>query len=167
MQKIREKHNKDPIVSDLYSLDQLKISLDDLLVECVTKIGYKENFAAVDFFNLIGILSTILAGIVLYLSLNFKWGTIKAYIAYCVIVYFIINAVSTIITYFQGGKIKFDGLEIITRIDKTPVYVVLIYKKGKIVPIKYSKSVFDLFYEDGTLDHNLFIDNIESLFKEE
>lgn len=167
MEKLKEKYKKSPIIADIYSLDQLKIALDDLLVECVSSLGFRERNLYTDIQNTIGIISTMLAVVVTWLSECHKFQSIKTYMAWLVFVYFGINGVSCLYSYFKGGKIKFDGFEMITRIDKTPVYVVLVYRKGKPVPVKYCKSVLDLFDENGRLDHALFIDDIKALFSQE
>jgi hypothetical protein len=57
-------------------------------------------------------------------------------------------------------------MEVTTRIDKTPVYVVLLYKAEKVIPLKYYKSILDLFDEEGKLDHNLFIKGVVAAFNE-
>lgn len=167
MEKLREKYKKFPVVADIHSLDQLKIALDDLLVECVSSLGFKESNLYTDIQNSIGIISTILAVIVTWMSECHRFQNIKFYMVWLVLGYFTINGLSYLYFHFEGGKIKFNGLEIITRIDKTPIYVVLVYKKGKPVPVKYYKSVLDLFDENGRLDHALFIDDIEALFNQE
>jgi hypothetical protein len=56
-------------------------------------------------------------------------------------------------------------MEVTTRIDKTPVYVVLLYKAEKEIPLKYYKSILDLF-DEGKLDHNLFIKGVVAAFNE-
>lgn len=167
MERLQEKYKRSPIVADIYSLDQLKITLDDLLVECVSALGFKERNMYMDIQNSIGIVSTIMAVAVTWMSECYRFQDIKLYMVWLVLGYFGINGLSCLYSHLNGGKIRFDGLEIVTRIDKTPIYVVLIYKRSKPVPAKYRKSVLDLFDESGKLDHVLFISDIKTLFNDE
>jgi thermostable 8-oxoguanine DNA glycosylase len=68
LEKLSIKYDNQPIYTDVYSLEKAKITLDDLLVECITGLGYKESTFFVDFQNGIGIISTILAIVVACLS---------------------------------------------------------------------------------------------------
>lgn len=173
MEKFRNKYDKpkNPPKTDLYTINQVKISLDDFLVEYLTALGFKECNFYVDFSNTIGIFSTIFAGLTCYLSMYYQWEHIKKYITYSVIAYFCINSILFIYCCFKSGKIRFSGLEIATKIqftdDKNPVYTAMIYKRNKVVPLKYTRTIFDLFYDNGIMDYKILIEDFDKLFKEQ
>ena len=166
IRELTKKYTKTPIRVDLYSLEKLKIALDDLFVEYCKAKGYHEKPYLVDFQNAIGVVSTILAGVVALLSVYFRWEAICTPVVICVAIYYAINTASYALTYVYGGKIVFREFEAVTRIEKTPVYVSLIFWKGKMAPVKYYKSALDLFDETGKLDHVQFLNDMEKLFNE-
>lgn len=166
LEKLIKKFENAPIRVDLYTLEQLKIALDDLLILYCKERGFKEKHHLTDFLNIIGVISTILASIVLYLSLYSTFEASKKLLVICLSIYVILSILSFIVYCFFGGCIQFLEFDVVTRIDKTPVYVSLLYWKGKVVPVKYYKSVLELFDETGKLDHVLFLNDLENLFKE-
>lgn len=166
IQKLTEKYIKAPIKADIFSLEQMKITLDDFLIEYATACGLTQKHTLTDFQNTIGIISTIQAAIVVFLGYFYKFDDTKKILAIILAIYFGINIFSFIISYFFGGKISFKEFEAVTKIDKTPVYVIILHWKGKGVPVKYHKSVLDLFDEAGRLDHIEFLKDLKTLFNE-
>ncbi|KAM0680989.1 hypothetical protein GINT2_000772 [Glugoides intestinalis] len=166
LEKLIKKIDSAPIQADLYTLEQLKIALDDLLVFYCKERGFKEKHRLNDFLNVIGLISTVLASIVLYLSLYSTFEASKKVLFICLVIYVFLSLLSFIVYCFCGGRIQFQEFDIVTRADKTPVYVSLLYWKGKVVPVKYYKSILELFDETGKLDHVLFLNDLEKLFKE-
>ncbi len=166
LEKLIKKFENEPIKADLYTLEQLKIALDDALIFYCKERGFKEKHHLTDFLNVIGLVSTALATTVLYLSLYSTFEASKKLLFICLLIYVILSILSFLVYCFCGGRIQFQEFDIVTRIDKTPVYVSLLYWKGKVVPVKYYKSVLELFDETGKLDHVLFLNDLEKLFKE-
>lgn len=164
--KLTMKYTKSPIKTDIYSLEKIKLTLDDLLVEYSKERGFREKYELVDISNAIGIVSIVLALAVFFLGMAYRFDEVKWIIAILVYSYFVINGIGMAISYFLGGRISFDKFEMRTRIDKTPVYVVLLYWRGRITPIKYNKDIFELFNEKGELDHSTFLKDLEYLFNE-
>ncbi|ELA42584.1 uncharacterized protein VICG_00336 [Vittaforma corneae ATCC 50505] len=164
--KITKKYIKTPITADIYTLEQIKITLDDFLVEYCRERGFQEKYHLTDFQNVIGIISTIQASIVVVLSLFCKFEDVRRMLFMCIISYFAVNIFCYIVSYFFGGKLSFYEFSVITRIDRMPVYVVLLYWKDRMVPVKYYKNVSELFDETGVLDHIEFLKDLEELFKE-
>ena len=165
MEQILTKYNKKPIIVDLYTIQNLKASLDDLLSEFCNNNGYKENYFMTDIQNAVGVVSIFLTLIVLAFSYCCKFDDIKDNMAICLYIYFAINILCGILMYFKEGKLVFDKIDIETSIDKTKIYNITIYSKEKNVLYKYNKSIFDLFYETGKLDHELFLKDMTKLFK--
>lgn len=165
-EKLKSKYNKNKIKKDIYTLDQLKIALDDLLIEYAEGKGYRENHITTDVGNTIGIISTILASIVTFVSIYYKFEDIKNIVFVCTTAYFGFNTFFFLFLQLFGGKIAFKEFDAITKIDTTPVYVILLYWKNRNIPVKYHRDVTELFYEDGEFDHTLFLNDLESLFKE-
>ncbi len=165
-EKLISKYTKTPSITDIHVLEQLKITLDDFLSEYSREKGYKEKHTLTDFKNTVGIISTIQAVIVLIASLYFKFENAKRVLAMAIFSYFAVNIFCIIVSYFFGGKISFIEFEAITRIDSIPTYVILLFWKGRGVPVKYSRSVLELFDETGRLDHVEFLNDLNELFNE-
>lgn len=165
MEQILVKYNKTPIKTDLYTLSNLKTTLDNLLSEFCNKQGYKQNYFVTDIQNLVGIASIILTVAVLAFSYFFKFAEIKYYMSICLYIYFFINIFCAVFVYFKGGKLVFDKIDIETSIDSTKTYNVKVYSKDKKMLKKYNKSIFDLFFDTGALDHELYLKDMADLFK--
>lgn len=164
MEKITLKYNKKPIVGDLYTLANLKILLDDLLNEYLTSRGRRRSYVYVDIKNAIGIVSMGLAAAVVFLSVYCRFQDVKFAMSCCLALYFVLYAISLVAAYLEGNKFYYDSFNIVTRADDVPVYVVLVYVHGQPVPLKYTKSILDLFDERGHMDHELFLRDLEDLF---
>lgn len=166
VEKLTRKYTKAPIKTDIYSLEKVKVTIDDFFIEYCKERGFREKYHLTDFQNVVGIISTIQAGIALFLSMYCQFENVKSLLAAVVYSYFAINIFSLVVSYFAGGKITFYEFEARTRIDKTPVYVALLYWKGRVVPVKHHKAVFDLFDDEGIFNHTEFLKDLEILFKE-
>lgn len=166
IQKLRNKYNKEPIKADVYTLSKLKIALDDLLVECANVLDYKQNNLYVDVQNIIGIISTLIACGTVYLSMYFKFDTVKFYLKILCSLYFIINFTSYIIYYLFGKLLRFKDFSFKTKVSKNEIYEIIMKNNNSEIKGKYVKSIYDLFNEEGEMDHNLFIDGIYELLSE-
>ena len=165
MESLKIKYSKNPITADIYTKKQLKIALDDLLFEYCKVMGFKENHFTTDLKNVVGIISTILSLIVCYLGYHYSFQEMKFVMGICVTIFFSIQFLCFLFCYFRGERIKLEKYEISTKIDKTNTYNILVFPKGEKTPIKYNKSIFDLFYENCKMDHELFLKDLENLFK--
>lgn len=166
MESLKTKYNKNPRTADIYSLSQLKIALDDVLVEYAQTLGHKESHTMTDIQNTVGIISIGLTLAVISMSYFCKSDEVRPAMAICIYIYFALNIICFLISSLRGGKIVFEKFEIATAADQTPAYKVLINSKGKSVSKKYNKCVFDLFDDTGKMDHNLFLKDMEDLFKD-
>lgn len=160
------KYNKKPIVGDLYTLSNLRVLLDDVLNEYLTRAGYKRLYVYQDIQNAIGIVSTVLGAAVTFLSMRYNFQAVKGQMSVYLAVYFVINAVSMLVKYREGRMYYYESFTISTRADDVPAYILLVYMEGKLVPLKYNKSMLDLFDETGKMDHDLFLNDVERLFIE-
>lgn len=163
MDALAMKYDKSPIFGDIYNLNNLKSLLNDLLNEYLVKNGYKRNYWYLDLRNTIGIISLLIACVVVGLSYLYKFNEAKEYLGLCIVIYYTLYLLNLIVVYFDSGKFYYKDFYIVTRADTTPVYVILIYKKNEFVPKKYTKSILELFYENGRLDHELFLKDIDKL----
>lgn len=167
MQTLIEKYAKRPVIGDIYTLGNLKTTLDDVLNEYLVSKGHKRSNVYIDAKNAIGILSILISIAVFALNSMYDFAEIKQLLIICILMYFAAFAANSIIKYFEAGMFYYDSFNVATRADNVPVYVVLIYKKGCLVPIKYKKSILDLFDENGRLDHVLFLKDLEMLLKDD
>lgn len=165
MNILLEKYAKKPIFGDIYNLSNLKSLLNDFINEYLTSKGMKQNYMYIDMRNTIGIASAVLGGIVVYISMYYKFEKIKTKLFLCILVYAILYLVNWVIKYFENEKFYYKDFCIKTRVDNTPVYVILVYKKNNPVPSKHSRSILDLFYENGCMNHKLFLKDLEKLFE--
>lgn len=164
IEKIRMKYNKTPIKADIYNPVQLKLTLDDLVVELVSSMGYKPNNFYVDAQNIIGIISTIITAIVAYLSVYYKFDEISKYLTVLIPAYFLLSGISYLNYFAFGGLLRFNDLSLRSKLSKSVIYEVLVVKKD--TSNKYFKSILDLYHDTGILDHNLFIDGIIEFINE-
>lgn len=143
---------------DIYNLRNLKVVLDDALYDFITKtLSLKIKTAYTDFELFVGTISTILSIIVVYMSCNYDFCDYKLYLIICLTIYFILNGIITICNYFRSTTFAFDGMKVCTEIcPPYPVYTILVYRNGKLIPEKFSKSVYDLFDCEGILSTDCF-----------
>lgn len=165
-EKLAAKYNKNKVKTDIHTLNQIKITLDDFLIEYAEVKGYQENHTMTDIGNVVGIISTIFGATTTFLSVYYKFQDVKKILLFCTAGYFILNMLWFLGLKLFGGKIAFKEFDAITKIDNTPVYVILLYWKNRNVPVKYHKDVTELFYEDGEFNHMVFLNDLERLFKE-
>lgn len=161
-EKLLQKYSKIPVKTDIYSLKAVKITLNDVLTECMSCLGFKTKFLYVDLQNFIGILSLILSGFTVYYSVYYKFQEVQKYIANCVFAYFFLSGISYILAYFYSKKLLFEDLEIKTEIKDRSSYIAVFHLKNKKV-VKYYKEINDLFDERGILNHVQFFNDISKL----
>lgn len=164
MEELVRKYSKRPIKGDIYTLTNLKALLDDLLNEYLSGEGFRRKYFYTDVKNGIGLLSAVLALVVTGLSVYCEFQRVKPYIGLCIGAYFLLYVLNYLVSYREGGRFYYDGFEIVTRADAVPVYVLLVYRRDRPVPQKYTRSVLDLFDAEGRLDHEYFLGDIKPLF---
>lgn len=164
---IVKKHNKRPIVADIYTLGNMKILLDDLLNEYLGACGYRRDHTFPDARNAIGLISIALAMAVTYMSLNCKFDDVMVTISGCVLLYFVLNIAIFIVGYFEECKYRYGGFYLVTRVDMAPSYTIEYHLPAGSVLRKYTKSLYDLFDDTGKMGHALFVDDMEVFFNKE
>ncbi|KAI5168403.1 signal peptidase complex subunit 2 [Pancytospora epiphaga] len=163
---LTKKHDSKPIMADIYTLGNMKIILDDLLNEYLISRGFKRNYAFPDFRTTIGLISTVLAIIVTYLSLYYKFDDVSSSITFCIFLYFVLNAFVSVIGYFEEHKIRYGTFYLVTKANIAPSYTIEYFTAGSAIK-KYTKSLYDLFDSSGRMDHVLFINDMEDFFNKE
>ncbi|KAL6121675.1 hypothetical protein NUSPORA_01374 [Nucleospora cyclopteri] len=159
---------RENVTADLYTISEVKVVLDEFLCKFLRNNGCKQFFLMENIRLAIGVVSSLLGVIICYLSMNFTYDIVCKYVTLSVIIYYIINGLTYLLEknkyYFliqnNDSSLKFD---IVTEIDEKPDYTILVYVES--IPIKYSKSIYELFYDDGYLDTKLFKNDLEKTFK--
>ncbi|KAF9764427.1 Signal peptidase complex subunit 2 [Nosema granulosis] len=167
MEKLIEKYSKKPIKAEVYSLSNLKITLDDLLLEYLTKVkNYKQKTFLVDLKILMGVISTIVACAIAYLSVNYEFQEYKNMLILGLSVYFGVNTIVWVVEKTQKATFKFEDISVFTDIQApSPIYTIMVYEGDKLIPEKYTKSVFDLYTEEGRMLHEKVLNDFKKLFK--
>lgn len=167
IEKIKQKYSKRPIKGEIYNLANLKILLDDLLLEYLTKVKkYKQKTFLVDLKIFVGIISTVVACVIAYLSVYKEFSEYRNMLIIGLSIYFTINMMVWVVEKMQKATFKFENISVETNVNPpSPVYTVMVYEKEKLIPEKYTKSVFDLFTEEGRLLHEEVLSDFERLFK--
>ncbi|KAG5859557.1 microsomal signal peptidase 25 kDa subunit [Encephalitozoon hellem] len=167
MDNLKARYNKSPLRGDIYSLSELKIILDDVVRDFMEKVkNSKQSKASTDIKIVIGLISTAIALVVAYLSTTSEFEHHRNIIALLTLFYFIINLLGEIYFRYVGSSMVFEDRVVSTNISAPdPTYVLLVYNKNKLIPSKYTKSVFDLFDSNGRLVHEEFLDDLQGLFE--
>lgn len=168
LDKIRQKYDKRPIKADVNVLPQLKTAMDDVILEYLTKVrNLVQSTLLTDLQIVVGVISTILACAVAYSSVTYEFKDYRTLLAISLCVYCVLNAIMYLITKIWSYTFKFGDMAVYTSINPpSDIYSILIHTKGRLIPQKYSRSVFDLFDSEGTFLHNVFLDDIDALFDE-
>lgn len=167
MDNLRKKYSKQPIKGDIYNLQNLKVLLDDLMQEYFTKgLSLSQCNLGTDIKIVIGLISTVIAVSVTYLSVYTDFNDHKFYLMLLCSAYFVLNAVGEMYAKLRGNVFKFNNAKVYTSINApNPIYTILVYSDKNPIPKKYSKSVCDLFDEDGRLQHTNFLDDLDNVVK--
>lgn len=168
MDKLKSKYNRNALRADIYNMNELKLVLDDVVQEFLADVKEsKQSKTSIDIKISIGLISTAIACVVLYVSMNSDFEANKSMLTALTASYFVINFLMEVYFWFVGGtSFVFSDKTVYTRISPPdPTYVVIVYNKNKLIPSKYTKSVFDLFDSDGKLVHEEFLDDLERLFE--
>lgn len=172
MDKIITRYNKKPIQSNIYVLQGLKLSLNDLLVEYLKhERGFKQKQLFTDMRIVVGLFSVACAIITCYISMYKDFSDYKNELVVLLGIYFSLNFLLEIWTMlffrnviFEGtnkdGSVRIDGFN--RAVDTN--YKLIIYRNGKVVPGTFSKSVYELYDESGVLDHETFLKEIAPIF---
>lgn len=164
MDDLLRKYNKRPIIGDIYNIRNLKNITDNFICEYLKARGFKMNCLYIDIQNVFGLLSVCVAGATAYISTFYEFHTMKWLLKYLVPIYFSLSFASFFVSYKVGKKVIFNKFYLTTRIDSVQTYILLIYFNHRVVPGKYSKSVYELFDENGRFDHELLFKELASLF---
>ncbi|EEQ81647.1 hypothetical protein NCER_101840 [Vairimorpha ceranae BRL01] len=184
--KLKLKYSKKPVKGDIYNLRHLKVLIDEILVDFLVKdLNYKLNNTYTDFQISVGLLSTVLAALLTYFSMNFEFKDYKVFMIWCLCIYSVLNGIVYIFDTLRGTTYYFTkviknnvqedkndketekvvSIRVCTEIlPPNPIYTLLVYKDNKLIPEKWSKSVFELFKEDGTLNASQFLDDVTLFF---
>lgn len=166
LDKLKLKYSRKPLKGEKYNLRNLKAVLDEILLDYMIRVlNLKMNNLYTDFQITVGVLSTILSCIVVYMSMNYEFVEYKMYLVFCLSVYFILNGIVYLCDMLRSTTYKFSDMDVCT--DVTPpnhIYTVLVYKNKKLIPEKWSKSVFDLFDSNGVLRSSEVLDELDVFF---
>ncbi|ELQ74856.1 putative Signal peptidase complex subunit 2 protein, partial [Trachipleistophora hominis] len=172
MDAIITRYNKAPIHCNIYSLVNLKVACNDLLIEYLTKEkGYRQKHTYTDMKIVVGLISVVCAALTCYMSMNYSFEDYRKALVVVLAVYFSFNFVLEISlrlfarnTVFEGynkeGSIRIDGFNRAVDTD----YKLIIYKNGKAIPGNFCKSVYELYDESGVLDHEAFLREVAQVF---
>lgn len=168
MDRLKAKYNKNPLKTDVYKLSGLKLVLDDLVQEFLAHVKKsRQSKTSTDVKIAVGLVSSAIAVAVGLISVRLDFATHKQLLTALIGAYFVLNILAEIYFWHAGTSFVFSDRVVSTKINSPdPAYNVLVYNRGKLIPRKYTKSVFDLFDSDGTLIHEEFIDDLERLFEE-
>ncbi|KAF7683521.1 Signal peptidase complex subunit 2 [Astathelohania contejeani] len=167
MEKIIKKYDKKPIKTNTYILSNLKVTLDDFVIQFMTKeLRCTENFLFTDFRIAVGIVSTILASILAYLSITYDFNEYKTICAIFLLIYFVSNIIVEAISNIFRRNVIYVGKKEDKRISvksilKGPntIYTLLVDSNGSVS--KYTKDIRDLFDEEGMFLHNIFFNELK------
>ncbi|KAG0438148.1 hypothetical protein DMUE_3268 [Dictyocoela muelleri] len=168
MDKLEEKLSKTPIKANNEELKNLKIALNDMLIQFLKINNCKEYCRDKDIKIIIGLTSAILASTTTYISMNYDFEKIKMPLLIMIIFYFVINGGLEIYerfmaNYMYSGFYKNKKLIIYSNLHDNDFNYKLVIRYGNDNK-EYSKSVYSLFYEDGVLDHEMFLKDLDSVF---
>lgn len=175
MEKLFRKYKRTPVNSNINCLKSLKTTLDDVLsLYLRTEQEYKQNHFIVDLRIAIGVISTLAAAYLTYLSVYVDFKDYKNKAIALLGIYFALNGLlELVMKCTQKGKVFYGKNErgtisVYTSV-KTPDtnYVVLVYKDKSVIPTKYNRNICELFDEEGVLQHEVFLNDIDAFFKEE
>ncbi|ADM11107.2 Microsomal signal peptidase subunit SPC25-like protein [Encephalitozoon intestinalis ATCC 50506] len=167
MDNLKAKYNKNPLRGDIYNLSELKIILDDVIRDFMENVGNsKQSKVSTDIKIAIGLISTVIASAVAYFSLTSEFEYHKQVITILTLIYFVINILGEIYFRWTGSSMVFKDRVVSTSVSAPdPTYVIMVYNKNKLIPSKYTKSMFDLFDSNGRLIHEEFLDDLQGLLK--
>lgn len=165
MEKLIIKYEKNPLKVNLRKLINLRVSLNDLLYEYLNNKNCVQNFRSTDIRIIVGFISSILASITTYISLFYEFQDIKKLQIFLLSFYFCINGLYELYSKFVAnytyyGNMNGKSLIIYSYIDD--YYRLEVVYNGKYK--KYKALIYDLFYENGILDHSKFLGDLNDLF---
>lgn len=174
MEKLIKKYDRTPIKTDLSTLQSIKICIDDTLLQYLrVHHQYKQNNLLTDFKIVIGVISTVIAGFVTYLSVSKEFVDYKSLVTYLLLLYFGLNGFLEVINRFVNkgcifhGKNESGNIKIYTKIPQPDTsYIMIAFRNDKTIPIKWTKNVCDLFNEEGLFLHKKFYDEIDTFFND-
>ncbi|KAM0676626.1 hypothetical protein BDAP_002836 [Binucleata daphniae] len=174
MDKLIKKYDRTPIKTNLSTLQTIKISIDDSLLQYLrVHHKYKQNNLLTDLKIFIGLCSTIVAVIITYYSMTQDFVDYKALAAYLLIFYFTINGFLEFVVRFVNKGCIFRGtneagsIRIYSKLPQPNTnYILIAFLNNKTIPIKWNKNVCDLFDEEGTFLHKQFYSEIDTFFSE-
>lgn len=169
MEKLIKKYDRTPIRANTHVLQDLKIALDDILVNLLkNEFNIQQDHRITDLRIVIGFISIISAIYITYVSLYGDFKEYKQMSLILTLVYFVLNSFITFIMKFINKGCVFKARDNSIRVYTTVVppntnYIVMVYRRG-IIPEKYNKNVCDLFDEEGRCLHEVFMKDLKNFF---
>lgn len=172
MDALISKYNKSPVQVNKHNLANLKIALNDLLIEYLVRDrGYVQRHTYTDLKIAVGMVSVACAIVTCYMSMHYTFAEYRTALIVTLGIYFSINFLLEICsrffvrnTIFEGysrhGTLTIDGFN--KAVDEN--YKLIIYKDGKAIPGNFSKSIYELYDDAGVLDHEMFLREIALIF---
>lgn len=173
MNHLMKTYSKKPVKSDIFRLISLKITLDDVLKQYLTSVlGLKPSHLISDVKICVGIMSIISAGILVYMSLNIEFIIYKPYAIFLLVIYFISNILLEMYLFFfpeptfRGSK---GELSLVVKSEVKspyPFYILSVCLCKNSIPKKYTMSLYELFYSNGLLKHEHYLNELHIFFSD-
>ncbi|KCZ75509.1 hypothetical protein H311_03512 [Anncaliia algerae PRA109] len=170
MESLKQKLSKNPIKSDLRSLLDLKIILDDLLSSYLTATNkFTRSYFLVDLRIAIGIISTICSLVVVYFSLYHEFVFYKPYVTWLLSIYFGLNISLECYFYFfknpvfSGRNKKSKTIKVFTAIKSPDTKYYIDYYNDK-VKKSHTIEMTEVFGDKGTLFHEKCFEIFDDIF---
>lgn len=164
IESIIEKYQKRPIVGDIYNEANLKVLLDDLLNEYLVAKEMKRNYMLTDIKNLLGTGSVLCGAVATYVSLQYKFQAIFNILLVAVVVYFVLRSIVFLLDLYEDRAFCYGNFYLKSSANKDALYSVEKYESRQKSPVKYSRSLFELFDNTGRMDHVLFLADLDEFF---
>ncbi|ORD93672.1 hypothetical protein ECANGB1_1780 [Enterospora canceri] len=161
-QYISEKTKKMPYV-DLHTRGNVRIVLNEFVVEYLAHLGYKQGLFYDNIKIVIGALSAVFGAVICYLSMTYRWDAIELYVSAMVLGYYVINVLYFGIDYLDNKCMKFYSkgkmIEIKTELNVHGIYSLRYRNK------EHKALICDLIYETGQLDVVETVKWLNGIFK--
>ncbi|KAI5171579.1 hypothetical protein NEFER03_0901 [Nematocida sp. LUAm3] len=147
------------LISEVYSLETVKEDLDAYIRSVLLETeGYEEVTTGTDIKILLGVLSSILTGILLVLSVFYDFEVYKTYGMFLVLFFWIFSYTDFLLSRFvfhhtfTGTKSQ-KHLSLITKLDPPiSIYTALFYFNKKEIPTKFAVDIAHLYNENQELN---------------
>lgn len=165
MDGLVEKYNKKRIVSEIYSLEDVKQDMDDLLCEYLAKVGGYASSTFITSVRIgIGALAILGSAALWYFSRFWKLEEYRAYALAITGVYFGFTYAESILTQlfcsytFDGRNARGERIRALSKLDSPCThYIVLLYFRDREIPSKLSLDIRTVYDPKGVLDHQSYL----------